>query len=469
MKKIYYLSAAAVLLSGCLSRDIKVQPDGSVPDTFANAAYAQGVQTDDAVWWASFGDAQLSALIEKALENNRSLKAAEASIGAAKAVRKGARAQLLPSVGLAGKVLSQETLIDPDGTTQGTLYGVAAQWELDIFGQRRNQARAANQMFYAEKEKLRGSQMLVASETAKAYLTWQNVAARTVVLNKVIAVQRRTLEVVEGRLPEGMSSTFDVDRAKATLAAAEAMLPKLEMAETQLRGALAVLTGQSASSFALDAGQGWSAISVPTPPSLLPSDVLLRRPDVQAALRTVEAQMFVVGAAKAAYYPKFDFNLLAANEDLQFSIPVGSNSKGPYYDLDGPVTDFALNATLPIFTFGKIRAAVKEQNAKLDAVAALYENTILQAVADVETAYHAFAATKRRADSLAQSERSAAAAFEKVQGLYEGGLADLTDVLTTQTAYEEQSDALLQGRLEHATAAIALHDALGGFPQPEKK
>jgi NodT family efflux transporter outer membrane factor (OMF) lipoprotein len=467
-KHLAFFIAVPLVLTGCVNRDIAVKQNVALPTTFSNASLANGADVDDAAWWASFGDPQLALLVKQSLAYNRSLRAAEASVRNARAERRGAIANLLPSVGAGAKALSQETLIDIDGTTQGEAYGVSAQWDLDIFGQNRNAARAANQLAYAEEEKYLGARMTVASETAKAYLTWQNVQAREQVLREAIAVEKRMLEVVEGRLPEGMSSTFDVDRAKARLAATEALLPSLEMADAKLRGALAVLTGVPVESLKLNAGAGWAAVKVPMPPSVLPSEVLQRRPDVQAALRTVKAQMFAVGSAKAAYYPKFNFNLFAGNEYLQFSEIVGQNARGPVYDLHGAVTDMALNATLPIFTFGKIRAAVRGQEAKLDAVAALYEDSILKAVADVETSYHAYAATGRRAERLNSSAASAASALSKAQGLYEGGLADVTDVLTTQASSLDQSDAALQGALEHAVAAIALRDALGGYPPKGK-
>jgi NodT family efflux transporter outer membrane factor (OMF) lipoprotein len=468
-KHLVILLSVPLVMAGCINRDVAVKPDVAVPAAFDNASLARGADVDDAAWWASFGDSQLSALVNTAQRNNRSLRAAEAGVRNARALRRSAIANLLPSVGAGAKALSQETLIDIDGTTQGEAYGVSAQWDIDLFGGNRNAARAASQLAYAEVEKLRASRMVVASETANAYLAWLNVQARMVVLKDAVGVRKRTLEVVEGRLPEGMSSSFDVDRAKAELAATEALVPKLEMAESQLRGALAVLTGVPVGSLKLQPGVGWSGIRVPEPPSVLPSEVLQRRPDVQAALRTVKAQMFAVGSAKAAYYPKFNFNLFAGNQYLQFSTPVGQNALGPVSDLNGPVTDMALNATLPLFTFGKIRAAVRGEEAKLDAVAALYEEAILKAVADVETSYHAYAATGRRAESLDSSARSAASALEKVDGLYEGGLADLTDVLSTQAASLEQADAALQGRLEKAAAAIALRDALGGYPAPRDK
>lgn len=468
-RRIALLFSLPLILSGCVNRDITVKPDVATPTVFDNASLAKGADVDDATWWARFGDAQLSALVNTALKHNRSLKAAEAGVKNARAQRRGAIANLLPTLGAGAQALSKETLIDIDGTTQGELYGVSAQWDLDLFGQNRNAARAANQLAYVEKEKYLGARMTVQAETARAYLAWQNVEARKQVLAQAIDVQKRMLALLEGRLPEGMSSSFDVDRAKAQLAATEAMMPKLEMAEIQLRGALAVLTGTPVESLKLDLGAGWGGIQVPEPPSVLPSEVLQRRPDVQAALRTVKAQMFAVGSAKAAYYPKFNFNLFAGNEYLQFSAPVGSNSHGAVYDLDGPVTDMALGATLPLFTFGKIRAAVRGEEAKLDAVAALYEDAILKAVADVETSYHAYAASGKRAASLDASAASAASALEKARGLYEGGLSDMTDVLTTQTAALEQQDAALQGRLEYASAAIALRDALGGYPVPEAK
>jgi NodT family efflux transporter outer membrane factor (OMF) lipoprotein len=463
MKKIYLLAALPLVLSGCINRDIAVKPDVATPAKFDNAALTKGADANDAAWWASFGDPQLSRLVDQALANNRSLRAAKANLAAARAARRGAIANLLPSIGGGASAESTEKLIDIDGTTQGELYGLSAQWDIDIFGGNRNRARAANQLAYAESEKYRGAQMSVASETAKAYLAWQNVQARTQVLKEAVGVQKRMQEVVEGRLSEGLSSTFDVDRAKAQLAATEALLPKLEMADCELRGALAVLTGVPVESLKLEAGAGWGGIKVPEPPPVLPSVVLQRRPDVQVAMRTVKAQMFAVGAAKAAYFPKFNFNLFAGTEYLQFSTPVGQDANGPISDLHGPITDFALNATLPIFTFGKIRAAVRGEESRLDAVAALYEDTILRAVADVETSYHAYAATGRRSTSLGASATSASSAAAKAQGLYEGGLADVTDVLNAHLASLTQADAALQGSLEHALSAIALRDSLGGY------
>jgi NodT family efflux transporter outer membrane factor (OMF) lipoprotein len=465
-KNLFIITLVPLIFAGCLSRDLKVDPDVAIPEKFDNASLAKGADVDDAAWWASFGDPQLSALVEKSLENNRSLKAAEATVRHAKAKRMGAVANMLPSVGLSGQAISQETLINPDGTTQGTIYGVAAQWDLDIFGMNRNKARAMTQMKYAAIEKVRGARMVVASETAKAYLTYLNVLAREESLAKAIAIQKKTLDVVQGRLPEGFSSTFDVDRAKTTLAATEAMMPKLELAETQLKDALALLTGVPATGFVIENSAGWNAIKLPEPPASIPSTVLMRRPDVQAAKRIVEAQMYAVGAAKAAYYPKFNFNLFAGNEDLTFSpylYGVTHKGAGMYTDLDGAVTDMGLGVTLPIFTFGKIRAAVKGEKAQLDSVAALYENTILEAVADVETSYRAYALGGKRVQSLKESEESAAAAVDKIDGLYEGGLADLTNVLATKVAYQQQTDALLEGQIERAVSIIALRDALGGF------
>ena len=462
-KRFTFLFCLPLVLGGCINRDIAVKPDVATPAKFDNAALAKGADADDAAWWASFGDPQLSRLVDQALANNRSLRAAKANLAAARSARRGAIANLFPSIGGGATAESTEKLIDIDGTTQGEAYGLTAQWDIDIFGGNRNKARAANQLVYAESEKYRGAQMSVASETAKAYLAWQNVQSRTRVLKEAIGVQKRMREVVEGRLPEGLSSTFDVDRAKAQFAATEALLPKLEMADRELRGALAVLTGVPVESLRLDAGAGWGGIKVPEPPPVLPSVVLQRRPDVQTALHTVKAQMFAVGAAKAAYFPKFNFNLFAGNEYLQFSTPVGQDANGPITDLHGPITDFALNATLPIFTFGKIRSAVRGEESRLDAVAALYEDTILRAVADVETSYHAYAATGRRAASLNESAAAASGAASKAQGLYEGGLADVTDVLNAQSASLTQADAALQGSLDHAVAAVALRDSLGGY------
>lgn len=471
MKKILLL-VAVLPLAGCLSRDLKVDPKVDVPDSFGSAADFAGVDASESAFWASFGDPELSALVDKALANNRSLRAAAAGIEVARAARRGAIADLFPSFFAAGESQNNYTLVNPQGRTQANLYGLGAQWELDIFGMERDKARAATQLRYAAEEKYRGARLAVASETARAYLTWKNVVARRQVLTDAIALQRRTLEVAEGRLPEGLASTVDVDKAKAKLAAAEAMLPKLDLAERKLRSALSVLTGQSLDAVPTSPGTAWECVTVPEPPRLLPSTVLLRRPDVQAAKRTVEAQMYAVGAAKSAYYPKFSFSMLAGKEFLDFSPFLYAYTDHGVMNpqLDGDVTQADLTGTLPIFTFGKIRAAVKQQEARLDAVAALYENTILTAVGETESAYYAFSSSARRQKCLSDCVQSAASASDKVRQLYEiDGLADLPDVLSAQGLLDEQKDSLLQASLEHALAAIDLHDAFGGAPVEPKK
>ncbi|HNX05346.1 MAG TPA: TolC family protein, partial [Opitutales bacterium] len=168
-KTLLFLSILPLV--GCMSRDLKVSPQVAVPDSFASASEFSGLDAGESAWWASFGDPALPELVRKALANNRSLKAAGASVEIARRQRMGAISDLFPSIALVGQAISQETLIDPDGTTQGEVYGVGATWELDIFGQNRNKARALYQMQYAEAEKQRGARLAVASETARAYLT----------------------------------------------------------------------------------------------------------------------------------------------------------------------------------------------------------------------------------------------------------------------------------------------------------
>ncbi len=474
MKKSFLVLVILPLatLSGCLSREMAVNPKVNVPESFAQAKDFAGADADETAWWASFGDPALSSLVETALANNRSLAAAEAQLRGAREARKGAIAALFPSFFAAGQDVNNYTLVNPQGRTQGYLYGLGAQWDIDLFGMERSKARAATQLTYAEAEKLRGARLTVSSETAKAWLTLQNVRERRKVLEEAIALQKRTLEVAEGRLPEGLSSTVDVDRAKAKLAAAQALLPKLDIAEAKLKGALSVLTGKELAALSLDSSADWNSVTVPQPPALLPSTVLMRRPDVQAARRTVQAQMHAVGAAKAAYFPQFSFSMLAGKEFLEFSpfLYAYTDHGVTNTRLTGDVTEASLSGTLPIFTFGKIRAAVKQQEARLDAVAALYENTILTAVGDTQAAYAAYAGTGRRLASLKDCVDAAAAASGKAHDLYEiGGLADLPDVLAAEVLLQEQKDALLQASLEHAIAAIDLFDAFGGAPVPEKE
>jgi len=457
MKRLLFVCSLSGLMAGCVNRDLEVQPS-VVPDaTFQNAGGPLGqVESEDA-WWESFGDPQLTHLMDMAQEHNRSLVASRAQVRMALEKARQAGAGLWPSLGVGGQAGSQETLIDPDGLSQAASLGIGAEWKIDLFGQEQNKREAARALAYSREDELDGSRMAVLSATVSTYLTWQNVSAREVVLRESIAIAERSVAVAEGFFREGMVSDFEVQHAKSRMAATQALLPELLSAKERLHNALAVLVGVRPSALDLKVSDPvWPLVTAPVIPAVAPSTVLLKRPDVRAARRKVQAQMYAVGAAKAAYYPTFNLQMIGQYQFLHFSVPHIPNQ-------EGPVSAFSLDAVMPLFAAGRIDSAVRGEQAKLDAATALYENTILQALADVETAYKVFAEQRKRKGLLNESARSAVAAAERAAGLYEAGSINLIDWLQVQGNRQKQLDEALQAELDYLVAAVELHDALGGF------
>ncbi len=456
MKQAFLIISLCGLLGGCVSRNLQVETSIDPGSAFSNAPMNGNVAPaiDDHAWWADFGDPQLAALVERSLLNNRSLAAQQAQLARAQALVADAQSELWPSIAAQGQLGSQETLINPDGTTHAASYGLGAQWKLDIFGQQRNKRQATLALAYATEDKLDGARLAIASNAAATYLNWLNLQAREQVLTDSVLLAEKTVTVLEALFREGYATDADVEQAKGNLALVKSRLPQLALAKEQLHNALAVLVGSLPSELELDANADWDSVHTPTLPALAPSTVLLSRPDVRAAQRQVQAQMYALGSAKAARYPSFTFNFLGQFQRLSFSIP-------GYPDLDGPISAVALDATIPLFTAGKIRAAIRGEEARLDSVAALYEETLLEAVAEVESAYRSCSENQTRAATLEESARSARTAAERVQALYEAGQNALTDVLQAQAIQLEQRDNSLQAQLDLFQSTLNLHDALG--------
>jgi len=457
MKRILVMIMMSSLLAACVNRDLEVTSNVEPEARFRNASGPLGVLADEDSWWSSFEDDQLLRLIAQAEENNRMLVASRAQVRAALANADIARAGLLPSLGLQGQLGSEETLINPDGLSQAASFGLGAQWKLDLFGQERNKHAANLALVYSQEEETEGIRMAVVSGTASTYLAWVNACERERVLRESIEIARRSIDVAEAFFQEGVVTDFEVQSARSQLEETKAMLPELLAAKEKLRNALAVLMGVQSSELVLEE-RDWSHVHVPEIPAVAPSTVLLNRPDVRAARRKVQAQMYALGAAKAAFYPSFNLNMLGQYQYLHFSVPQMPN-------LEGPVSAFALDATLPIFAAGKIRAAVRGEEARLDAVAAVFENTLLTAIADAETAYASFAQNRERAELLKNSAESAVKAEERFGGLYEAGSVNLLDWLKVQGDRQKRMAVALEAELDYLLSAVDLHEAIGGFSE----
>lgn len=475
------------VLNACTTVNVKVDPGVAVPAAFnavgaVNTNGASAGATDLARWWDGLGDPALSQLIDAGLRANTDIRIAIDHVKEARAVITQAESALYPTVeavgGVAKTKLNQRVPSVPLPTLPGGTPlpitipssvslpmtslgtgGLAAAWEVDIFGARRSDAEAARQAALGHEERLHGAQMMVVSDIASNYFEARSVERRIDVLARSIATAQRLQRYAEGRFEAGQANRSDIDGARSLVEALQSQRQPLDLLlGTRLRR-LAVLTGQAPQALTALPPRAATQTAASTAPALdqlpqvLPSDVLERRPDVRGSANIVRAQAALLGSAKAELFPKFTIGFLAQDGHIDIS---GLGTSG------GTLTGWGLGVTLPLFEAGRIRARIAAQDARLDAAAAQYEQAVLGALEDVENAYSARHALDARATLLAQSTRSAQDSAQHAERLFDEGTGLLQPVLEARLRALQSEDDLIQTETARAVTTVLLYKAIGG-------
>jgi outer membrane protein, multidrug efflux system len=399
------VAIVVALLSGCAVGPDYHQPKVGTPAGWTSPAV--GGETNNpanlAAWWRNFNDAHLDSLMARAMQSNLTLRIAEAHVREARAERVVVAGALWPSVGSSGSYSRNRFGRNgfpplPSGTPLDyNLYsaGFDATWELDIFGGTRRAVEAANGDIGAAEYNQRDVLVSLLAEVARNYIGARSYQRRLDITRSNIRVQQEVLDLSSNRFQNGLSSDLDVQQATAVLTSTEAQVPSLETGFQQDVYALAALLAQPP-----DALPGEMSEEKPipvTPPMVpvgLPSDLLQRRPDVQSAERKLAAATARIGVAKADYYPKFSLTGFTALESVSASdwLDYGSRAWSA-----GPTMQWEL------FEAGRIRANVRVQNARQEQALDAYQQTVLDALKEVEDALTAYAKEQVRRKSLSQS------------------------------------------------------------------
>jgi multidrug efflux system outer membrane protein len=304
------IAAMAWLLTaaGCAS----VAPIAAPPQAVeVPAQWAAGVDATAATpgplaqWWQRFGDAQLSRLVERALQANTSVNSAQAALRQARALRDVTAAGLLPT--LDGSASAQR-IGTGSGSTKSTvntfLAGLDASWELDVFGGQRSALQADEASALASAASLGDVQVSVAAEVALDYIALRNAQALLAIARENLASQRETLQITQWRLQAGLVTSLDVEQARTSAEQTAALLPALQKTVDQTSHALSVLVGQAPSALSAELG---AASPVPAAPDDLalafPAETLRQRADVRAAEFEWSAARARVSQAEAARWP----------------------------------------------------------------------------------------------------------------------------------------------------------------------
>lgn len=463
------LSLALMGLGGCTPTRVSDRVPLVVPDRLRNAPDAQPVSApkDLSEWWKGFGDPVLDDLIGQALAANHDLRIATARVREANAMVTVAESALYPSVdffSFGGREKRIDRIIavpDGQGGTQlivptvnvGT-GGLAARWEVDVFGARHLEAEATGAQAAGTEEERHGVQVGLIAQVATSYLELRGAQERTAILHENIEIQRERLRTLQAFYRAGLTKETEVSRQETLLHSTESALPGLKTAETTLIHRLSVLVGESPAKLEHRLVAATARPSdLPGIPNMLPSSLLLQRPDLRLAQTEVSAAAAGLGAARADLFPKVV---------LSTSGGIGALAIGGFPTLVESVYALGAGLTAPIFNAGRIRAHIAAADARLDQVAAKYEKTFLLALEDVENAFVAHTSSKERRDQLLKAETAAEKTFRFSEALYQRGASDYLSVLDAQRTKLSINDERVKAETAVRVSLVSLSRAFGG-------
>jgi NodT family efflux transporter outer membrane factor (OMF) lipoprotein len=409
-------------------------------------------------WWALYGNTELDDLEKRLISGNPTLAAAFANYAQARALADQARAGLFPTLGLSASTQRNRESVNAPlrGPTTPTYFnsntlGGSVSYELDLWGQIRNEVAAGEANAAASAADLENARLSLIAQLVQDYIQLRSLDRDSAILNETVKAYARALSLTEQRHDAGIAPGLDVAQAQTQLNAALSQEAQTLAQRALMEHAIAALLGVSASTFSIS--PEIVAIQLPQIPSGVPSTLLERRPDIAGAQRRMIAANANIGVARAAYFPT-----LTLGGQGGFQSTAASNW------LSAPSSFWAIgpNALLSLFDGGLRRAQVAQARAEFDASAANYRGTVVGAFQQVEDSL----ATLNHFHDASVDEKAAVDAAQRTldfsMALYKQGATDYLTVVTSQTALlQTQLEALNLDTLQ-LTASVDLIRALGG-------
>jgi NodT family efflux transporter outer membrane factor (OMF) lipoprotein len=469
--RFYVILLVPVLLaSGC----IKVGPNFARPRVTVSQTWMdagdQRVKTGPAEygnWWQAFNDPVLSRLIDRAYQQNLSLRIAGVRVLEARAQLGIAVGELYPQAQQAfGSVVYNRLSANAPQAVPGNSLsfwqseiGLLASWEIDFWGKFRRAIESGNASWLASIANFDNALVSLTAGVANSYIQIRTIEKRIAIARQNVETQKESLKIAEARYQYGTASELDVDQAKTVLHNTEASIPLLETQLRQAQNGLSVLLGLPPSRLA-DELAGSSEIPVsPTQVVVgIPADLLRRRPDIRNAELQAMAQCAQIGVAKADLYPAFSltgtFGFLSSD--------VGKSALGDMFQWGSRTGQIGPSFQWNLFNYGRITNNVRVQDARFQELLITYQNTVLTAQQEVEDNLTAFLKAQEQAGFLARSATAARGALDLAIQQYREGVVDFTTVLVAQQSLLSVQDNLATTLGNIASNLVGVYKALGG-------
>lgn len=483
-KALLLALVGAAALAGCTVGPNYRPPQAAVPATFGEAQAATGAAIDPARWWTEFGDAELTALVERALKDNPDIAIAASRVRQARLQEISAYAVGKPTVDAIGNVTHVEFsknagfssiarlfsggggsgtgtggtgssgVAAPGGGITTFALGFDASWEFDLFGGGRRGVEGALARTDAAVWSQRDAAVTLAAEVAQAYFALRLDQQQLGIIDEELLRQRRSLQIAGNVARVGLVPQIDVTRQQQAITTLEARREPVR-ADVRVRiHALGILLGTEPQSLSPQLTVPAPALApAPAVPAGLPSDLLRRRPDIRMAERQLAAATADIGVAVADLYPKFRLTGMAE---------LLSTSLASLFSRDSIQTSGVAGVSFPLLDWGRRRAAVGLRREDREQAYTRYKATVLGALRDVEDPLARLDAERRRNAALQRAVSDAQTTARAVDAQYRTGLVAQNALLDAQVTVLNAREQLVASDAQLRQDTVALFKAMGG-------
>ncbi|MEJ2794202.1 efflux transporter outer membrane subunit [Iodobacter sp. LRB] len=407
-------------------------------------------------WWAQFDDPVLDQLISAAEAHNQNLVIAAARIDEARAALGISSAEQLPRLDLAGKAGRGQS-IQIGSPSDSYSLGATASWELDLWGRIKNTNDAAKADLLASEYNRDAVALALYANVAQTYFNLRALDQQLAIAQDTLKTRQESFQLRKRRFEGGVTSELDMRQAEVELAAAQASVPGIEQSIAKVASSLSILIGQNPREMiesGITRGKELKQIIMPVNVPLgLPSELLTRRPDIQASEQSLKAAGARIAAARAAYYPTISLTGLLGTESASISDLFSGPAK---------TWSFLGNLAAPLFDNGRTAANVDGATARQKQAVANYRLSIQQAFAETQSALIArssstkiVAAQQLQLDSLSRQLKLATLR-------YDNGFSGYLEVLDAQRSLFQAQLNLAAAQRDQLNATVDLYKAMGG-------
>jgi multidrug efflux system outer membrane protein len=454
---------ATGLLTGCVVGPNYHRPLVQAPPTYKTEGPWRVAAPKDSLpkeaWWEIFNDAELNGYEGQLLKANQSLEAARDRLNQARALARVTSAGFFPTLSADPSVsrnrysANRPALATPSGPLTQNTYQVPflLNYEPDLFGSVRRNLQASNASLQSAAADLYNARLVLTAELAADYFSLRELDAEMQVVQESVAIQQKGLQLVQNRHTGGVASGLDLAQQQTLLDSTVTQLYLVQQQRAQYEHAIAVLTGNAASTFNVPV-RPLKAEPPPVPPGV-PSDLLERRPDVASAERQMAYENALVGVATTAFYPQ-----------LTIFGGGGFQSTSVTNLISAPNAVWSLGADLlqPIFQGGRNRANLEATKAAYEATVADYRQSVLTAFQQVEDGLSGLNALTEASTSQSAAVEDAQRALQLANNRYAGGVTSYLDVITAQAALLSNQRLATQLLGQKLVTSVYLVKALGG-------